>query len=272
VRGVRDDGGLLVKVGLVAIMPFLFSKAWLYTDNAKMRDVMFRQGVIRQALISPDDPLLEPFEEDYRRAVGESKKAGNFYSGVRSDLLGPLKCELFSQSSVVSKSSAEFFVESVLKNPLRYLKAVGRCFALYGGAKALENEIHFLRYAVLSVPHIGLRIQGDDELATRIRKEFGQPSRESLLAAGLNRLIPAYDQLVIVGSAITLLGLVLGLCLRNVEMTIVCVMPLVFVVLPAIILASIDRYAFPTYPVTLANTLIVPILCWREITKRWTRG
>ncbi len=259
---------LVAQMLLVAIVPALLSTAWTYTDASAFREVVLRKVMIKQLLPPENHPIMGPYSSDYRKAISESYYEGNLYSGLREDHMLDLLRKVFAQPSVRNRRPSEVFRELVVENPGRYLQGVFRTFMLFGGAKAQINQNHNLRTRVLGMVAIKNRMShapARPELSSRIRETYSQPSSTSAVSEFLNTLIPGYDLLIIVGNSFAVFGLLAGVILRNWKLLVFCAVPLAFASAHAVLLASIDRYVFPAYPLTLVNILVLPVIIWPKV-------
>ena len=81
---------------LIIIAPLFISHLWdPFADRAGLAEITMRQGIIRQALLAPSDPVVGENKAAYISAVRESVSDGNFFSGIRNDLFDPLLERVF---------------------------------------------------------------------------------------------------------------------------------------------------------------------------------
>jgi len=255
---------LCVQVSLIGLVPFQLARPWSnYVDDAASVDTTLRQGILRQALLPPEHPYVGKHQAAYRKAIQESSAKGSFYSGLRSDLHGPLYNMIFSQRMPLPPR--QFFLELVRKYPSRYFAGVCRTVILFGGAPALESENRISRQMILSPDWTGAKFsQGPPHLEKQIQKDLQQQTSAGLVLRLLNALIPFYDVFLIYASVVTAIAVVVAFMTRNLTVVTLCAVPLAFLILPALSLASIDRYAFPTYPALLADAIMAPALLWNR--------
>jgi hypothetical protein len=254
---------MAAQIGMIAILPFLLAQPWSpYVDEPHMRDVMLRQGILRQALIPADHPYVGTHSEAYRKAIQDSVYRGGFYSGLRADLLGLISQQVYSKP--IGKPVISFYFDLIRENPGRYFSAVGRTLVLYSGVKALQNENLVSQEMILSPSWHDSKIGAGPPNLTQIREDFQQKTKPCLIQGVLWALAPVYGYLLIAANMLTVLGLL--------PLIILCAVPLLYMVNCAVVLASIDRYAFPAYPIVIANLVAVPLLVERAIRTRFQRG
>jgi hypothetical protein len=259
----------LVQAALIGGVPFLMARPWqAFTNNERMTSVHIYQGLLKQALIPPDHPLASPYAERYRLAIEEARQAGNFYSGLRNGDHRAL-LEMFAGGRASRDGGPQLLFELVREHPGAYLRAVGRTFLLLGGAKSLENENVIHREMVLSAWPPAARIDNAlGELSERILADFGYPARESLVLSAIQGMTLPYDRILMLASAVTAVGLLVGLLTRNARLLALCAIPVANLVPFALLMDSYDRYGFPAYPMFLADLVILPMLLSAEIARR----
>lgn len=266
-----DTVSVLVQAALIVGLPLAAAQPWKpYSDDSGMTAFTIRQGLVRQALLPIDHPLAAPYAERYRQAIAD---AGNLRSGLRSGAFYPLFADMFGQAPKDGGWTMSLLLHIIRRNPLGYLGAVGRTLLLYGGAGAVESENSRHRTMVLDLRPVVGRFDGvpGDKLE-RVRSDFGFPARESKLRRVIRALAGPYDWLVALACLVTVGGLAAAVVLRHPQLATLCGAPVFFVIPAALTLASVDRYAFPTYPLALANLVLVPVLVVREISRRRSSG
>src|ERR1700748_1678023 len=89
--GLRTLGRIALALLVIVLAPLVISHLWdPYADRAGLSEISLRQGIIRQALLAPSDPVIGEHKVAYVNAVRESISSGNFFSGVRNDFFDPL--------------------------------------------------------------------------------------------------------------------------------------------------------------------------------------
>jgi hypothetical protein len=253
---------LLTQVIIIGITPYLLGSIWShYTNETAWKNIVLQQGLFRQALLPIEDPSLGESKHLYKEAIRKSLSAGNFYSGIRYDLLDQVLNSLPSGTNDAQK----LFFRTILKHPHRYFAAVCRTIMLFGGAGAgaLVSENRIFRGQILS--GTGAMIaDGPAEIHDPIVREFQETTTNSALRRLVINLCAPYDYLVIGANIATLFGLFYGLAVRDFRLITLCLLPITFVLFYVFILASIDRYAFPAYPLVLANLIILPLMYRRR--------
>ena len=255
-------GRIVLAVAIIIAAPLALSRLWdRYTDRAGLAEVSMRQGIIRQALLAPSDPVIGENKVAYVTAVRESSSQGNFFSGVRNDLFDPLLDGIFRPRPMGVGDTKRIFVSGILHYPARYLAGVTRTAVLFLGAKATVNENRIFRQQILSPDWPGAKIgQGPPEVETQIKQRFQQITTSSAVLEILWRLCPVYDVLLMLGNVVAAAAIPYALFARNYKAFVLAAFPIAYLALYAIILASIDRFAVPAYPVTLATLIVLPVL------------
>jgi len=253
---------------LVAVVPSLLAKPWAkFGKDTAMMDVTLRQGIIRQALLPPEHPYVGQHRQAYERAIQESYASGNLYSGLRADLHGAMCDRIFPGVSPLSPR--QLFFELIRTYPLRYLAGVSRTMALYAGAMALQSENRISREMILSPGWRGAKLgDGPPRIMAKIKEDFQQQTSDGFVLHLLHWLAPIYDAYTIYASLAVFVGLLVGLWLREAPIITLALVPLSFVLPAALVLASIDRYAFPAYPAAFVGGVTVPVLLYRHFRRR----
>lgn len=258
------SGQISVRKGVLAaqfltilLVPYAASSVWTHiVDTSIWKKMAFRQGLFRQAFVPPEDTTVVAAPARYRQAIRESLVTGNFYSGLRSDLLVDVLDK--SASATAVQDPQRQFVRGLYAYPGRYISAAARTAALFIGLPgALESENRIFRDQVLAGTGSAIG-DGPAEIRAEIAAQFHQRGSHSAVLTMLRALTLPYDRLIIVGSLLTVGGFLYGCVRRDLGLITVCAMPLCYVAFYVAILDSIDRYALPVYPAVLANCVIVP--------------
>jgi hypothetical protein len=250
---------------MIIVAPIVISHVWdPYADRAGLADVTLRQGIIRQALLAPSDPLIGENKDAYVSAVRESLYQGNFFSGIRNDLFDQLG-QIFRDRPIGTGEAKRIFVGGIFHYPLRYLSGVVRTAFLFIGARATVNENRIFREQILSPTWPGAKLgEGPPNIELRIKQQFYQITTSSAVLQLLWRLSPIYDLLLMVANVLALVAIPYTLLTRNYNGLALAAFPVAYLGLYAIILASIDRFALPAYPANLAVLIILPVHVWHR--------
>jgi len=246
----------LAQCVLIVLLPNAAAQLWApYSNNARVMDVMFAYGTVKQALADPKDPFIGPDEQAYNSAIQSSLFHGHLYSGIRVDLYNPLYDKLFSRYSGTPR---DLFIRLIRDYPGRYAAAVGRTLMLFGGAKGLQDESVIFRDQILSPAFVGARIgQGPEPVASLNKEYFAQKTQPSAVQALLRLLVRLYDPILPVAFITCALGVALSIVWLDYKLFVFTATPFVYLLPYLVTLSSIDRYAFPVYPFVLASPLVV---------------
>ena len=271
----RGFGRMAIAALLILVAPLVISHLWdPFADRAGLAEVTMRQGIIRQALLAPSDPVIGENKAAYIDAVRESVTEGNFFSGVRNDLFDPLLDRLFRDRPMGTGDTKRVFISGIRHYPSRYLSGVARTTLLFIGAKATINENRIFRAQILSPAWLGAKIgDGPPKVQDRIKQQFQQITTSSAVLRLLWKLCPFYDFVLLIANVVAIMMVPYALVTRNYEGLALAAFPVAYLGLYAIILASIDRFAMPAYPATLAILIIVPVLIVQRFrSKRTVQG
>jgi hypothetical protein len=265
IRVSRSYGVMGLRAALVVILPYLCAQPWTaYSDPAFVRDMGIRQGIIRQALLPPNDPYIAPHARQYRTAIVAALRTGNFLSGIEWHELMKLSETAFARP--FPESPSRFLLSKALTYPHRYSSGICRTLLLFAGFKPVESDNRIYRDQVLHPTFTGSKISdGPEPLRTRIHEQFSQDTTDSLAAMFLRHAIPVYDVLLILASFVTVGGFAAGVVLRERRLILLCGIPLIYVMNYAVLLMAIDRFAVPIYPLVLSNLLVAPVLIFSRL-------
>ena len=262
---------------MIVLVPMMLSYLWdPYTDRSGLRAVSLGQGLLRQALLSPEDETVRPYRQEYEAAISGARYNGNLYSGISDESIDMLSSKLLHGRPINWRTT--LFVNSALAQPRRYLAGVARTITLFAGATARNNETRVLRDSILDPNWLGAKIgQGPAKIEAEIKRSFHQETTRSAVLLLLWSLRAVYDAHLMLAMIITAIGLVYGVVSRDVQVAAMTAVPVAYLCYYAMILASIDRFAVPTYPLVFANSVIIPVLMWKRLAPRfqireWARG
>jgi hypothetical protein len=252
---------------LVVLLPNAAARPWSRVSNAAaLQDIMLRFGIVKQALAPPSDPFIGPDAVAYRKAIDDSTRGGNFYAGILAQLSNPLEDRIFSRYS--GGASALFF-HLIREYPVRYAVAATRTTILFAGVKGAQDENEIFREQILSPTWTGAKIgEGPEPLYTRDKDYFAQKTQSSAVQAVLRYSTAIYDPAVVLGSAISVVGVLLSIVFRDFRTFVFTATPIVYLLPYIVTLSSVDRYAFPAHPFFLISPVVVCAVILRRATLR----
>ena len=78
----------LLQAGVIIAAPLVIASFGdTYIDSSGLRDVSLKQGMLRQALLPPENPVVGDLAPVYYEGIRESLHNGQFYSGLRWEYL-----------------------------------------------------------------------------------------------------------------------------------------------------------------------------------------
>lgn len=271
-RPPRSGWIVALQAAVVLCVPAAAAGLWEpFAPSGNIRSYMLKQGIVRQALVPPDDPLLGDTRAPYAAAVNEGWRGDWLVSGLRAARIGDLSVPLYPRLD----PPARVFRRLALAQPGRYAAGLGRTLLLFAGFPAAQSTNRSAEHVVFG-PSLATgcnRIDdGRPNLTEATRAAFSQPAAPGLLSAVLWRLAPGFDHgLVPVGFlALVALG-VAGAWGRDVRLLVVAAVPLTYLLGHAAMLASEDRYAFPAQPIALAAAAAVLVRGLGNMRSRFLR-
>ena len=254
----------LAQSAAIVAVPALLAMPWeRMIDTRPARDAVIMQGMLLQALPSPEDPLIGDKAPLYYRGIRESVYKGNFLSGMRWATLGELnqtlRPALYREAAQRRLSIPRLFCHFVIKYPDRYVSGVVRTLVFLSGVPGAESQGRVWGCVPFSLgPNV---IPSRLPLFEQVAREFARPPSCSFLTRLLSELAPLYQGWLIAAHAITLAGIVLALARRDLPLLACCVVPFAYVLPYVLLLDSLDRYAVPVYPIVLANSIMILTSC-----------
>jgi hypothetical protein len=249
---------------IVGLLPSLIALPFKpLTDDSALVDVAIRDGIIKQALLPPDDPLIRPYKDEYLADIEQSKHHGHLYSGLHVAYMNSLVSKVFSQPQIMSHRQLLWVLAR--KYPLRYLQCWWRTLLLFFGVHGSEDEIEIYRGQILSLTATGSKIHdGPEPIHTALKAAFEQRTTTSFILRLYARLTRFYDPLVTAGFAVLCAGLFASLWVRDWKLFAFCFLPIVYLIPMSLTLISVDRYGLPVHPIALLALVAVPAALLRN--------
>ncbi len=237
----------------VLLVPAGLARLWEpYAPSANIRSYMIKQGIVRQALIPPGDPLLGEAAGDYAAAVEEGWQKSGLIAGIVPARIGELAGPLYPRLD----PPAEMLARLASAHPGRYAAGLGRTMLLFAGYPVAQSTNWSAEHAAFGPALAAGRNQIDEglpQLTAGTRQDFSQPASPSLAAEMLWRLAPLFDHGIVPLGMLALLGLLIaGIWQRDIRLIVVAAVPLSYLLGHAAMLAAEDRYAFPAQPFAVA--------------------
>jgi len=253
----------------VVLLPWVAAYPWNCALAASPRkDFAGEQmlfGLAKQAVIPPGHSVLGAQARAYEEAIHASLADSHLpLAGVDTARLWPIWVALAANHRA---EGGRIFREIACANPLRYVKGVVRTTLYFGGVSAHSDENRGFTNAVITTAADGSKVYCFTHPLENVLKErLYQKTGRSLVGRVLNRLIPFYDLMILAGVISTLVVFCIGLRRMDARVLAFAALPLAHSAMFVLILLSADRYAFPAYPIALANLCVLP--CW----VRWNRA
>jgi hypothetical protein len=122
---------------------------------------------------------------------------------------------------------------------------------------------------MLSPTFLGSKIgDGPPKLDASIKEQFLQRSQPSAVLWLFRRLKVLYENLLPLAFFMLMAGLLTSLVIRRLALFTFCILPIVYLAPYTLTLVSIDRYAFPVYPVVFSALVVVPVSLARHFGRR----
>ena len=162
--------------------------------------------------------------------------------------------------------------EAIVTNPLTYLTAVSRTALAFAGVPPRPSENHLFLSNVLSLSVPGSKCVCPDADQPAFARAFAQSGHRTPLHYLLKIFTPLYTALVMLGSALTLIGFAAGLRRADPALLACTAVPVAFAAAHAALLFGTDRFAMPVFPLALVNLVVcAPVLARSAHVARATR-
>ncbi len=260
----RESGGavrrrhLQTAIGgfiIVAAGPFLLAYPWQRNPAVSVRigQSVLLYGLVKSSVLPPDDPILGSAAPIYRRALEESAPDGRIpdsglQNGSEYSVIGPIY--------PYGSSAKSIFIRVIWTHPWRYFKGVVRNLLLFSEFGGFANDSAHLREAALSP---NSEIDKGPSWFPPLGDEFRRISAASLISHALRIASPFYDWLILFGFVTTVIAFVVAVWRMDAAVLAFTAVPLGFIVLHAMLLMSEDRVVMPSYPLLLANLIMLPV-------------
>jgi len=266
----RRDRRLVAGGLIIALSPWLLAYPWKHLTDEYKPDAyapFFAEGIFRQVLVPPSDPILASVKTEYEAAIKEYSVNGHLLmDGVAVASQSQLK---FKFHDIFQHTS---FLRLIRKYPFRYAAGVARSMIFFLGLRANPSDdenFAFAHYAFVLWPS-GDRFEhtlgwNPDLVEFTSIVQYGGGA---VVGRFLHSLIRVYAWSVFASSLLTVFWLGKSLIQGDAVGLALTVLPLAFLAAHAVALETLNRYGFPVYPLMLANTVIfvTPLLkaFWRK--------
>jgi hypothetical protein len=263
---LRSLAPALLQAVLLMLLPWGLQQPWraeLGPERlSRLNAIVLRSFVVRQAVIPPGDGRVAGVREPYRAAIARADPLSGIswreIPGLAAGIAAPWE----------QGGTLRWFAAIVRDHPGRYAGAVGRTLLLFAGLPSAESEIEGDSDLVLSpVLQGSLIAEGRPLLTEKTRRDFALSTAPGLLRRLLAKLIRPFQWLLIACNLAAVALLALSLLRRDLGMLALSGTAVVFALIHALLLLSIDRFMLPVYPVTLACGLVALREVWRLYTR-----
>lgn len=247
---------ILAITATVGIAPFLVAYPWQRNPMVSTRTgqsvILF--GLIKSAVMPPDDPILGQSAPVYRKAIKDSLHNGKFPAhGLENGWEWPSMSNIYG----LGADAFPIFIRVVRTHPLRYLAGVGRNILLVTGLSGFDNDNAVTRDRVLFPD--GAQIDPGPSWLPPLGPEWKRTIVVSFTSRLLlKKLDRYYNWLLVFAFFATALTLILALLRLDRILLAFTAIPVVFLLIHVAFLMSEDRMALPAYPLILLNAVLLP--------------
>jgi 4-amino-4-deoxy-L-arabinose transferase-like glycosyltransferase len=238
---------------LVLFLPIVLAWPWQRNPKVEIRtNSVLDYGVIRQAVIPPDDPIWGTAAGVYRDVVDRSLRNGRL---PLDGLQNGSEYRVMAAVGTGSRTDRAMFRHAIGVFPGRYLAAIARNILFDAGfSGSTDSTIFEARVLAEQESNISAPPPGFPSLD----QAFALRTGRSAVARLLRTANPAYEVLVLLGFPAACLLLCAGLRLMDPVMLTLGSLPLAFILMQTLTLSSQDRMAVPAYPLLLFCIVTLP--------------
>ncbi len=261
---------LLQNAVVILAIPWLLVYPWIRLSSKHPSDIkeVFTTGMYKQVMVPPENPLFGPLGPRYRQIVRDEVGEGHLAPDGLS-MVGEGRHEFLKQLHQAYLRAG--IGRLVLQYPGRYIAGVLRSFIYFLGVphhRGDDENWNFSRFVFLAWPQTAT-FENVPNWIPEYNAQF-QPQHYgggAALGTLLLQLLSLYVPLVLVCSVVSLCWLVVAIRQGNGVVFALTAIPLALIALHALTMMSAGRYAFPIYPLMLANTVtLLGLSCqgWRQ--------
>jgi hypothetical protein len=254
---VRD--ALVVGAG-----PWLLAYPWIHLTNKHPSTDLLEAvttGMYKQVLVPPNDPMLGELGDRYRSIIKEDT-GGKALPLDGLSIVGEGRLAYLKRLSKLYIGTG--LLKLIRKHPVRYIGGVCRSFVYLLGVPHHrgDDENWSFSYWVFEVWPAGLDFEHTLGWIPEYSKQFAaqQYTGGAALGRALRGLSVAYIPLLLAGSITTLWWFAVSVQQCDAVPFAISSVPLSFVLLHSLTLMAASRYAFPVYPILLANFIALTAL------------
>ena len=246
---------------VATLVAYLLSMSWSRLSAASGgRDYQGQQmvfGLLKQAVLPPDDPLMLPIRDGYLAAISEATVNGSMdTAGLRPGTHFNLYVQLAPKDD-----PRKILGHAVKDHPGRYAAGVGRTLMLNLGVPALDSESDSYFQGVVREAETGTKLfLPPGQLSPALMASFRQMGGKSAISDLIGALNAPYRWLLWLGAVMTVIGFAFGCWRRLGGLVVLSGVPLYWIVAHAFSLMSSDRLVLPAHAFLVVNALVVPVL------------
>ncbi len=251
---------------IIALGPPLLAWPWIHLSNQHPSTATLEtmtNGMYKQILVPPDDPVNAPLRAQYRDIIQQDIPRGGLPLDGLS-IVGEGRHAFLKRLSAVYIQ--EGLIKLILAHPARYAAGVTRAFIYFLGVphhRPDDENWHFSQYVFQTWP--------PDESFQHMPgwiselKQFEPKRYEGGAFTGklFGLLGPLYIPFVLLSSLLSVWWFFAALREGNATGVVMAGVPLAFLFLHALTMMAAARYAFPVYPLMIANGVTLTSLAFR---------
>ena len=251
------DPRVLASALIIAALPWLLAHPWqqLTEEHApNTYEGFLAEGMFKEVLVPPDDPILASVRAEYQTAIEHDLRNGHLpLDGVTIGYHDALI------NRVIQALHAAGIRKQIVRYPVRYLVRIVKCTIFFMGVPdhRVDDENWWFAYYVFGLSPPGEALDKALGWDTKLIQFAPPPSGGAHLGTFVKALMPLYVWIVLASSIVSVGWLAFSIkMLDPVGLTLTSI-PFALMVLHSLPLMAADRYAFPVYPLILANLVLI---------------
>lgn len=252
---------------IVTLGPLLLAYPWIHLSNRQRSTAQLEtmtNGMYKYVLVPPDDPVNAPLRTQYEAIIRQDAPDGKLpLDGLF--LVGKGRSQFIKQLSAVYIQAG--LLKLIAVHPGRYLAGVIRTFIYFLGFSQRhvpdDENSHFSQSLFQLWPpeqnfqHLSDWVGGLKQFAPKVYVGGG------FVGKLFGALEPIYLGFVLLSSLISCWWFVAALRGGNARGLIMAGIPLALLLLHSLMMMAASRYAFPVYPLMMANCITLASLAVR---------
>ncbi len=253
----RPERRVMAGALIVGLGPWLLAYPWKHLTDKHMPGGYYgfiAVGMFKEVLVAPDDPVLAPVRAEYKAAIEHDSINGRLpLDGVTIGFHEALI------NRILPLLTREGIARLILRHPFRYLEGVAKSMIFFLGVPdhRVDDENWNFSHSVFvlwpSAESLDRMLGWDAKFLQFAPRPYGGGA---FVGRILDDLLPVYTWVVLGASMASFVWMIVSIKLADPIGFTLTAIPFALLFVHALTLMAADRYAFPVYPLMLANLIM----------------